>query len=116
MEGDHTVQQKKNEHSLTVVTPYKGSWYHPQESDYKQPGRSIESVVLCTENGKNEASAVLKDCEEFLASPGHRGHAGFGTLSTSVSASPVFRAIDGSDRRCTYGNAVAVGAVVASKL
>merc|ERR1740130_1162694 len=52
LEAGREIQRRKREKYLTVVQVYDFGkdhglgWLHPQESDRKQPGRSIASVVL----------------------------------------------------------------------
>lgn len=80
LEAGREIQRRKREKYLTVVQVYDFGkdyglgWLHPQESDRKQPGRSIASVVLprviSTDNkqGLDQAEALLEDAREFLAS------------------------------------------------
>lgn len=72
------IQRRKREKYLTVVQVYDFGkehglgWLHPQESDRKQPGRSISSVVLPRGPASqlDQAEALLEDAREFLASEG----------------------------------------------
>lgn len=87
LEAGREIQRRKREKYLSVVQVYDFGkdyglgWLHPQESDRKQPGRSIASVVLpqCPAGseleevgsimqGMDQAEALLEDAREFLAS------------------------------------------------
>lgn len=77
LEKGRDIQRRKREKYLTVVQVYDYGkehglgWLHPQESDRKQPGRSIKSVVLPRVLGKDnvdQAEELLEDAKEFLAS------------------------------------------------
>lgn len=80
LEAGREIQRRKREKYLSVVQVYDFGkdyglgWLHPQESDRKQPGRSIASVVLpqcpagCELEGMDQAEALLEDAREFLAS------------------------------------------------
>jgi len=80
LEAGREIQRRKREKYLSVVQVYDFGkdyglgWLHPQESDRKQPGRSIASVVLprCPSTsgmeGMDQAEALLEDAREFLAS------------------------------------------------
>jgi len=74
LEAGRDIQRRKREKYLTVVQVYDFAkdyglgWLHPQESDRKQAGRSISSVVLPRDvKGTDQAQALLEDAREFLS-------------------------------------------------
>lgn len=95
LEEGRTTKHNKIGQYLTVIPLYKGHWWYPKNSEYKQPARPIESVVLHSPEGKDVAKEVLDECMEFVKSedwyaeqgiPWRRGYLLYGVPGSGKSS------------------------------
>ena len=68
LDEGHAVQPNEIGRCLSVVPLYKGRWWRPGDSEYRQPAHPIELVVVFSLDGKDEAKEVLDECIEFVNS------------------------------------------------